>query len=120
MKIVVIGGTGLIGSKLVEKLRKAGHEPLAAAPDTGVNIITGEGLDEALEGAEVVVDVANAPLWDDAAVLDFFQTSSRNLLSAEAAAGVAHHVTLSVVGTDRLTDSGYFRAKAVQEELVKA
>jgi uncharacterized protein YbjT (DUF2867 family) len=120
MKIVVIGGTGLIGSKLVEKLRKAGHEPLAASPDSGVNAVTGEGLDEALEDAQVVVDVANAPAWDDAAVLDFFQTSSRNLLAAETAAGVGHHVTLSVVGTDRLPESGYFRAKAAQEEVVKA
>jgi uncharacterized protein YbjT (DUF2867 family) len=120
MKIVVIGGTGLIGSKLVEKLRKDGHDPLAASPDTGVNTITGEGLAEALEGAQVVVDVANAPAWDDAAVLDFFKTSSRNLLAAEAAAGVGHHVTLSVVGTDRLPDSGYFRAKAAQEDLVKS
>ena len=102
MKIVVIGGTGLIGSKLVEKLRKAGHEPLAASPDTGVNTITGEGLADALEGAQVVVDVANAPDWDDAAVMDFFQTSSRNILAAEAAAGVRHHVVLSVVGADRL------------------
>jgi uncharacterized protein YbjT (DUF2867 family) len=120
MKIVVIGGTGLIGSKLVEKLRKDGHEPLPASPDTGVNTLTGEGLAEALEGAQVVVDVANAPVWDDQAVLDFFQTSSRNLLAAEAAAGVGHHVTLSVVGTDRLPDSGYFRAKLAQEEIVKA
>jgi uncharacterized protein YbjT (DUF2867 family) len=120
MKIVVIGGTGLIGSKLVEKLRKHGHEPLAAAPDTGVNTLTGEGLAEALEGAQVVVDVANAPAWDDAAVLDFFQTSSRNLLAAETAAGVGHHVTLSIVGTDRLPQSGYFRAKLAQEDLVKA
>jgi uncharacterized protein YbjT (DUF2867 family) len=120
MKIVVIGGTGLIGSKLVDKLRQDGHEPLAASPDTGVNTITGEGLAEALEGAQVVVDVANAPAWDDAAVLDFFQTSSRNLLAAEAAAGVGHHVTLSVVGTDRLPDSGYFRAKVAQEEIVRA
>jgi uncharacterized protein YbjT (DUF2867 family) len=119
MKIVVIGGTGLIGSKLVEKLRKDGHEPLAASPDTGVDALTGEGLSEALEGAQVVVDVANAPAWDDAAVLDFFQTSSRNLLAAETAAGVRHHVTLSVVGTDRLPESGYFRAKAAQEDLVK-
>jgi uncharacterized protein YbjT (DUF2867 family) len=120
MKIVVIGGTGLIGSKLVEKLRTDGHEPVAASPDTGVNALTGEGLAEALEGAQVVVDVANAPAWEDAAVMDFFQTSSRNLLAAETAAGVGHHVTLSVVGTDRLPDSGYFRAKAAQEELVKA
>jgi uncharacterized protein YbjT (DUF2867 family) len=120
MKIVVIGGTGLIGSKLVEKLRKDGHEPLAASPDTGVNALTGEGLAEALEGAKVVVDVANAPAWDDAAVLDFFQTSSRTLLAAETTAGVGHHVTLSVVGADRLAESGYFRAKVAQEELVKA
>jgi uncharacterized protein YbjT (DUF2867 family) len=120
MKIVVIGGTGLIGSKLVEKLRKDGHEALAAAPNTGVDTLTGEGLAEALEGAQVVVDVANAPAWDDQAVLDFFQTSSRNLLAAETAAGVAHHVTLSVVGTDRLPESGYFRAKLAQEEVVKS
>ena len=121
MKIVVIGGTGLIGSKLVEKLRQDGHEPLAAAPETGVDLITGEGLAEALDRAQVVVDVANAPAWDDAAVLDFFQTSSRNLLAAETAAGVGHHVTLSVVGADRLAvQSGYMRAKIAQEELVKA
>jgi uncharacterized protein YbjT (DUF2867 family) len=120
MKIVVIGGTGLIGSNLVEKLRKEGHEPLAAAPDTGVNTLTGEGLAEALEGAQVVVDVANAPAWDDAAVLDFFKTSSHNVLAAEQAAGVGHHVALSIVGTDRLPDSGYLRAKLAQEELVKA
>ena len=120
MKIVVIGGTGLIGSKLVENLRKGGHEPLAASPDTGVNALTGEGLAEALEGAQVVVDVANAPAWEDAAVLDFFQTATRNVLAAEAAAGVGHHVTLSIVGTDRLPESGYFRAKVAQEELVKA
>jgi uncharacterized protein YbjT (DUF2867 family) len=120
MKIVVIGGTGLIGSSLVEKLRRDGHEPLAAAPNTGVNTITGEGLAEALQGAQVVVDVANAPAWEDDAVLEFFQTSSRNLLAVEATAGVGHHVALSVVGTDRLPDSGYFRAKVAQEELVKA
>jgi uncharacterized protein YbjT (DUF2867 family) len=120
MKIVVIGGTGLIGSKLVEKLRKDGHEPLAASPDSGVNALTGEGLAEAFEGAQVVVDVANAPAWDDAAVLDFFQTASRNLLAAETAAGVGHHVTLSVVGADRLPESGYLRAKVAQEQLVKA
>jgi uncharacterized protein YbjT (DUF2867 family) len=120
MKIVVIGGSGLIGSKLVEKLREDGHEPLAASPDSGVDTITGEGLAEALEGAQVAVDVANAPAWDDAAVMDFFQTSSRNLLAAEAAAGVEHHVPLSVVGADRLPDSGYFRAKVAQEEAVKA
>ena len=120
MKIVVIGGTGLIGSKLVERLQKDGHEPLAASPDTGVNALTGEGLAAALEGAQVVVDVANAPAWDDAAVMDFFQTSSRNLLAADAAARVGHHVALSVVGTDRLPESGYFRAKVAQEDLVKA
>jgi uncharacterized protein YbjT (DUF2867 family) len=120
MKIVVIGGTGLIGSKLVEKLRGDGHEALAASPDRGVNTITGEGLADALGGAEVVVDVANAPLWEDSAVMDFFLTSSRNMLAAEAAAGVKHHVVLSVVGTDRLPDSGYFRAKVAQEQAVKA
>lgn len=120
MKIVVIGGTGLIGSKLVEKLRVAGHDALAAAPDTGVNTITGEGLAEALDGADVVVDVANAPVWEDSAVMDFFLTSTRNILAAETAAGVKHHVVLSVVGTDRLPDSGYFRAKVAQEETVKA
>jgi uncharacterized protein YbjT (DUF2867 family) len=120
MKIVVIGGSGLIGSKLVNKLRQHGHDPLAASPDSGVNALTGEGLAEALEGAQVVVDVANAPAWDDAAVLDFFQTSSRNVLAAEAAAGVGHHVALSVVGADRLPDSGYLRAKVAQEDLIKA
>jgi uncharacterized protein YbjT (DUF2867 family) len=120
MKIVVIGGSGLIGSKLVQRLREDGHEPLAAAPDTGVNTLTGEGLDEALEGAQVVVDVANAPDWGDAAVLDFFKTSARNVLAAEAAAGVKHHVALSVVGADRLPGSGYLRAKVAQEETVKA
>ena len=120
MKIVVIGGTGLIGSKLVEKLREDGQEPLAASPNTGVNTLTGDGLAEALEGAQVVVDVANAPAWDDQAVLDFFQTSSRNLLAAETSAGVGHHVTLSVVGADRLPESGYLRAKVAQEEAVKA
>jgi uncharacterized protein YbjT (DUF2867 family) len=120
MKIVAIGGTGLIGSKLVEKLRRVGHEALPASPDTGVNTITGEGLADALEGAQVVVDVANAPNWDDAAVLDFFQTSARNVAAAEAAANIEHHVTLSVVGADRLPDSGYMRAKVAQEEAVKA
>jgi uncharacterized protein YbjT (DUF2867 family) len=120
MKIVVIGGTGLIGSKLTEKLRADGHDPLAASPNTGVDVITGKGLDEALAGADVVVDVANAPDWDDAAVMDFFQTSARNLLAAEAAAGTGHHVALSVVGTERLQGSGYFRAKLAQEEAIKA
>ncbi len=120
MKIVVIGGTGLIGSKLVEKLRESGHDALAASPDTGVDVLTGEGLAEALEGANVVVDVANAPAWEDAAVMDFFQTSSRNVLAAEATAGVGHHVALSVVGADRLSESGYMRAKVAQEETVKA
>src|SRR5690349_10824295 len=120
MKIVVIGGTGLIGSKLVDKLRQAGDEPLAASPNTGVNTITGEGLAAALEGAQVVVDVSNAPNWDDAAVMDFFQTSTRNILKAEAAALVKHHVVLSVVGADRLPDSGYMRAKVAQEEMVTA
>jgi uncharacterized protein YbjT (DUF2867 family) len=120
MKIVVIGGTGLIGSKLVEKLRRAGHEPLAAAPDTGVNTITGDGLAEALEGAVVLVDVSNAPVMDDDGVLDFFQTSTRNLLAAEAGAGVTHHAVLSIVGADRLPESGYLRAKVAQEEEVKA
>jgi uncharacterized protein YbjT (DUF2867 family) len=120
MKIVVIGGTGLIGSKLVEKLRADGHDPLAASPNTGVDVITGQGLAEALQGAEVVVDVSNAPSWDDAAVMDFFQTSARNILAAETAAGVGHHVTLSVVGTDQMQASGYFRAKLAQEEAVLA
>jgi uncharacterized protein YbjT (DUF2867 family) len=120
MKIVVVGGTGLIGSSLVEKLREDGHQPLAAAPNTGVNTLTGEGLAEALDGAQVVVDVANAPAWSDAEVLDFFQTSTGNLLAAEAAASVGHHVALSVVGAERMQDSGYMRAKVAQEELVKA
>jgi uncharacterized protein YbjT (DUF2867 family) len=120
MKVVVIGGTGRIGSRLVEKLRGSGHEPLAASPQTGVDTITGEGLTEALVDAEVVVDVANAPDWDDAAVLDFFETSARNLLAAESAAGVRHHVVLSVVGADRLPENGYMRAKIAQEETVKA
>src|SRR5580704_221834 len=119
MKIVVIGGTGLIGSKLVGKLDERGHDAVPAAPNTGVNTITGEGLSEVLEGAQVVVDVSNSPDWDDEAVMQFFQTSSRNLLAAEAAAGVGHHVALSVVGTDRLTESGYFRAKLAQEELIE-
>ena len=120
MKIVVIGGTGLIGSKLVEKLRNAGHDAVPASPDTGVDTYTGKGLEQALDGTQVVVDVSNAPVWDDAAVLDFFQTTSRNVLAVEEAAGVGHHVALSVVGTDRLPDSGYLRAKLAQEEVVKA
>jgi uncharacterized protein YbjT (DUF2867 family) len=120
MKIVVIGGTGLIGSKLVEKLREDGHAPLAASPDTGVDTLTGDGLAEALEGAEVVVDVANAPNWSDDEVLEFFQTTSRNVLAAETAAGVRHHVALSVVGADRLGESGYMRAKVAQEDAIKA
>jgi uncharacterized protein YbjT (DUF2867 family) len=119
MKIVVIGGTGLIGSKLVTKLRENGQDPVAASPDTGVNTLAGDGLSEVLKGAQVVVDVSNAPDWGDDAVMHFFQTSSRNLLAAEAAAGVGHHVALSVVGTDRLTESGYFRAKLAQEELIQ-
>ncbi|YCI05365.1 SDR family oxidoreductase [Ensifer sp. D2-11] len=120
MKIVVIGGTGLIGSKLVKNLRERGHDVLAAAPNTGVNTITREGLAGALDGADVVVDVANAPVWEDKAVLDFFETSGRNLLAAEAAAGVRHHVALSIVGSERLPDNGYFRAKVAQENLIKA
>ena len=120
MKIVVIGGTGLIGSKLVKNLRERGHDALAAAPSTGVNSITREGLAQALDGAEIVVDVANAPSWEDQAVLEFFETSSRNLLAAEAAAGVRHHVALSIVGSERLPDNGYFRAKVAQENLIKA
>lgn len=119
MKIVVIGGTGLIGSKLVNKLRESGHDPVPASPDTGVNSVTGEGLQEALRGAQVLIDFSNAPNWDDDAVMHFFQTSTRNVLAAEAAAGVGHHVALSVVGTERLTESGYFRAKLAQEELIK-
>ena len=119
MKIVVIGGTGLIGSKLVNRLREQGHEAVAAAPNTGVNTITGEGLAEALKGASVVVDVSNSSSWDDAEVLKFFETSTRNLLTNEAAAGVRHHVALSVVGTDRLSESGYFRAKIAQEKLIR-
>jgi uncharacterized protein YbjT (DUF2867 family) len=120
MKIVVIGGTGLIGSKLVTLLQNRGHAVLAASPNTGVNTLTGEGLDAALAGAQVVVDVANSPSFADQAVLDFFQTSGRNLLAAEARAGVRHHVALSVVGTDRLQQSGYFRAKQAQEDLIEA
>ena len=119
MKIVVIGGSGLIGSKLVNKLRERGHEAVAASPDSGVNTLTGQGLAEALKSASVVVDVSNSPSWEDAAVLNFFETSTRNLLTHEAAAGVGHHVALSVVGTDRLSESGYFRAKIAQEKLIK-
>jgi uncharacterized protein YbjT (DUF2867 family) len=125
MKIVIIGGTGLIGSKTVERLRKKGHEVVAASPSTGVNAITGEGLAKALIGAQVVVDVANSPSFEDKPALEFFETSGRNLLAAEKAAGVRHHVALSVVGTDRLTGSGagslsgYFRAKLAQENLIK-
>jgi uncharacterized protein YbjT (DUF2867 family) len=119
MKIVVIGGTGLIGSKVVTKLREQGHDPVAASPASGVNSVTGEGLPEVLQGAQVVVDVSNAPDWQDDAVMHFFQTSSRNLLAAEEVAGVGHHVALSVVGTDRLLESGYFRAKMAQEELIR-
>src|SRR5215467_3084779 len=119
MKIVVIGGRGLIGSKLVNKLRESGHEAVAASPTSGVNTLTGEGLAEALKGAAVVVDVSNSPSWEDAAVLKFFETSTRNLLSYEAAAGVGHHLALSVVGTERLLESGYFRAKIAQENLIK-
>src|SRR6187401_1232008 len=120
MKIVVIGGTGLIGSKTVAILRQGGHEVVAASPSSGVNTVTGEGLAKALAGAQVVVDVANSPSFEDKAVLEFFETSGRNLLAAEAAAGVGHHVALSVVGTDRLLASGYFRAKMAQENLIKA
>ncbi|MFC0803996.1 SDR family oxidoreductase [Sinorhizobium meliloti] len=120
MKIVVIGGTGLIGSKLVKNLRERGHDVLAASPNTGVNTITREGLAGALDGADVVVDVANAPVWEDKAVLEFFETSGRNLLAAEAAAGVRHHIALSIVGSERLPDNGYFRAKVAQENLIKA
>jgi uncharacterized protein YbjT (DUF2867 family) len=120
MKVVVIGGTGLIGSKVASKLRQLGHDVVAASPASGVNTLTGEGLAEALAGAEVVVDVSNSPSFEDRAVLEFFETSGRNLLAAEAAAGVKHHVALSVVGTDRLPDSGYFRAKVAQEKLIKA
>jgi uncharacterized protein YbjT (DUF2867 family) len=119
MKIVVIGGSGLIGSRLVKKLRESGHEAVAASPGSGVNTVTGEGLAKALKGASVAVDVSNAPSWEDAAVLKFFETSTRNLISYEAAAGVGHHVALSVVGTERLSESGYFRAKIAQEKLTK-
>jgi len=120
VKIVVIGGTGLIGSNLVKKLRGHGHDAVPASPDTGVNTLTGEGLTEALEGASVVVDVSNSPSFEDTAVLEFFGTSTRNILDAEAATGVGHHVALSVVGTERLAESGYMEAKRVQEKLIKS
>ena len=120
VKIVIIGGSGLIGKKLVKNLRQRGHKVVAASPSSGVNTLTGEGLAEALAGASVVVDVANSPSFEDKAVLEFFETSGRNLLAAEAAAGVGHHIALSVVGTDRLLASGYFRAKMAQENLIKA
>jgi uncharacterized protein YbjT (DUF2867 family) len=120
MKIVVIGGTGLIGSKLVPKLREQGHEAVAASPNSGVNTLTCEGLAEALKGASVVVDVTNSPSWEDAAVMKFFETSTRNQLAYEAAAGIGHHIALSVVGTERLLASGFFRAKMTQENLIKA
>src|SRR6478736_527309 len=120
MKVVVIGGTGLIGSKLVNKLQDMGHEAVAASPDTGVNTLTGKGLSEALAGAQVVVDVSNSPSFEDKAVMEFFTTSTRNLLTAEKAASVGHHVALCIVGTDRLPESGYFRAKMAQESLIKS
>jgi len=120
MKIVVIGGSGLIGSRLVTKLLEHGHEAVAASPNSGVNTLTGEGLAEVLKGASVVVDVSNSPSWEDAAVMNFFETSTRNLLAYEASAGVRHHVALSVVGTERLSESGYFRAKIAQEKLIKS
>jgi uncharacterized protein YbjT (DUF2867 family) len=120
MRIVVIGGTGLIGSKTAAILRQGGHEVVAASPNTGVNTITGEGLKEAMAGTQVVIDLANSPSFEDRAVLEFFETSGRNLLAAEAAAGVRHHVALSIVGTDRAPDNGYFRAKVAQEKLIEA
>lgn len=119
MKIVIIGGTGLIGSKTTERLRAKGHDVTAASPNTGVNTITGEGLAEALTGAEVVLDLANSPSFEDRAVIEFFETSGRNLLAAEKTAGVRHHIALSVVGTERLQESGYFRGKLVQEKLIR-
>jgi uncharacterized protein YbjT (DUF2867 family) len=119
MKIVVIGGTGLIGSKTVAILRQGGQEVLAASPNSGVNTITGEGLKESLAGAQVVIDLANSPSFEDKAVLEFFETSGRKLLAAESAAGVRHHVALSIVGTDRTPDNGYFRAKVAQEKLIE-
>src|SRR5213082_3226907 len=120
MKIVIIGGTGLIGTKLVNNLRQRGHEVVASSPSSGVNTFTGEGLAEALTGVQVVVDLANAPSWEDKAVLEFFETAGRNLLAAEKASGVQHHVALSIVGADRLPASGYLRAKVAQENLIKA
>ena len=120
MKIVIIGGTGLIGAKLVNNLREQGHEVVAASPSRGINSVAGEGLAAALVGAQVVVDVTNAPSWEDQAVLEFFESSTRNLLAAEAVAGVGHHVALSVVGSDRLLASGYFRAKVAQEKMIHA
>lgn len=120
MKIVVIGGSGLIGKKLIPLLRGRGHMAVSASPSSGVNTITGEGLAEALAGADVVVDVTNSPSWEDKAVLEFFETSTRNILAAEAVVGVKHHVALSVVGADRISDSGYMRAKVAQEKLIKA
>jgi len=120
MKIVIIGGTGLIGSKTVAILRHGGHEVVAGSPASGVNTITGEGLKGALAGAQVVIDLANSPSFEDKAVFEFFETSGRNLLAAEAAAGVRHHVALSIVGTDRTPDNGYFRAKVAQEKLIQA
>src|SRR5256886_400783 len=119
MKIVVIGGTGLIGSKSVAILRRGGHEVIAAAPKSGVNTITGEGLKEAMASTQVVIDLANSPSFEDRAVLEFFETSGRNLLAAEAVAGVRHHVAVSIVGTDRTPDNGYFRAKVAQEKLIE-
>src|SRR5690349_23923839 len=119
MKIVVIGGTGLIGSKTVAILRQGGHEVVAASPNTGVNTITGEGLKEAMASTQVVIDLANSPSFEDRAVLEFFETSGRNLLSAEGPAGVRHHVALSIVGADRTPDNGYFRAKVTQEKLIE-
>jgi len=120
MKIVVIGGTGLIGSKTIPILRQGGHEVVAASPNTGVNTITGQGLKEAMAGTQVVVDLANSPSFEDRAVLEFFETSGRNLLAAEAAARVRHHVAVSIVGTDRTPENGYFRAKVAQEKLIEA
>ena len=120
MKIVIIGGTGLIGSKTVAILRQGGHEVVAASPQIGINTITGEGIKEAVAGAQVVIDLANSPSFENKAVLDFFETSGRNLLAAEAAAGIGHHIALSIVGTDRTPDNGYFRAKVAQEKLIES